>query len=143
MYCKSVLINKLLYLKKKKKKKKKKDGPEEMCPSGRTIGQMVRWYHPGRDPDLLQRVAIALTVRKVQPWVHFPVTSIYSGHKLFLETGVFATCGLRKLSQCNSELSYKRVLLLLYRLYCRCCLSDELSSQTGKHLWKQRVHDKM
>ena len=23
------------------------DGPEEGCPSGRTIGQMVRWHHPG------------------------------------------------------------------------------------------------
>ena len=22
-------------------------GPEEGCPSGRTIGQMVRWHHPG------------------------------------------------------------------------------------------------
>ena len=31
-------------------------------PSGRTMGQMVRSYHPGRDPDLLARVATALTV---------------------------------------------------------------------------------
>ena len=30
------------------------------CPSGRTIGRMKRWYHPGRDPDLFPRVAIAL-----------------------------------------------------------------------------------
>ena len=44
------------------------------CPSGRTIGQMVRWYHPGRDPDLFPRVAIALTVGKVQARVHLPAT---------------------------------------------------------------------
>ena len=31
----------------------------------RTIGQMVRWYHPGRDTDLIPRVAIALTVGKM------------------------------------------------------------------------------
>ena len=50
------------------------DGPEEGCPSGRTIDKMVRWYHPGRDPDLLPRVTIARTVGKVQPRVHFPAT---------------------------------------------------------------------
>jgi len=47
---------------------------KEGCPSVRTIGQMARWYHPGRDPDLFPRVAIALTVGKVQPMVHFPAT---------------------------------------------------------------------
>ena len=41
------------------------------CPSGTTIGRMKRWYHPGRDPDLFPRVAIALTVTKVKPRVHF------------------------------------------------------------------------
>ena len=40
-------------------------------PFWRTIGQMVRWYHPGRDLDLFPRVAIALTVGKVQPRVPF------------------------------------------------------------------------
>ena len=32
------------------------NGREEGNPSGRSIGQMVRWHHPGEDPDLLPRV---------------------------------------------------------------------------------------
>ena len=47
---------------------------KEGCPFGRTIGRMVRWYHPGRDPDLFPRVVIALTVGNGQPRMHFPVT---------------------------------------------------------------------
>ena len=49
-----------------------KDGPEEGCPSGKKIGQVAQWYHPGKDPDLFLRVATAeITVKPVtrQEWI--------------------------------------------------------------------------
>ena len=42
-------------------------GPEEGCPFGRTIGQMVRWHHPGEIRTYFLGSNIGLTRRGGAP----------------------------------------------------------------------------
>jgi len=43
-------------------------GPEEGCPSGRTIGQIVRWHHPGKIRTYFLGSNIGWTRRGVPLW---------------------------------------------------------------------------
>jgi len=43
-------------------------GPRERCPSGRTIGQMVRWHHPGEIRTSFLGSNIGWTGRGVPLW---------------------------------------------------------------------------
>jgi len=42
-------------------------GPEEGCPSGRTVGQLVRWDHPGEIPTYF----LGGNIRWTRRWVPF------------------------------------------------------------------------